>query len=171
MLTDTFSSKLDRDLIGAAGPMPIPTGILSVAAVADGADLELAAIAAKASIATAGGQASHIVLNPVHVGGLEAARDDLGRRLYDDPATRFAGLQTVQAVGATQPFVFDRGRVWLVVNRDFTVDISRETDSAWKPLRPVDPRSGQVCPGGAAAQQGGPQAHRGGGRADRAAAR
>ena len=134
VLTDTFSNKLDRDLIGpAAAPAPpVPTGILAVAAAADGEDLELAAVAAKASIRSAGGAPSHIVMNPAVLGGLEAARDDLGRRLYDDPGTGFAGLQTVISVGATQPVVYDSARVWLVVNRDFTVDTSRETEAAWK---------------------------------------
>ena len=78
VLQDTFSHKLDKDLIGAAGPAPIPTGLLSVAAAADGTDIELAAVAAKASIGTAGGQASHFVVSPHHLGQLEAARDTTG---------------------------------------------------------------------------------------------
>ena len=45
VLQDKFSSKLDRDFIGGAGPHPVPTGILNVAAEVIGADLELAAVA------------------------------------------------------------------------------------------------------------------------------
>ena len=131
VLQDTFSHKLDKDLIGAAGPAPMPTGLLSVAAAADGTDIELAAVAAKAAIGTAGGQASHFVVSPHHLGQLEAARDTTGRPLYPDAATTFAGLTTVQAVAATQPFVIDKTRCWLVVRRDFVADTSDQTDSAW----------------------------------------
>ena len=49
VLQDKFSNKLDRDFIGGAGPLPVPTGILAVAAEVTGADLELAAVAAKAA--------------------------------------------------------------------------------------------------------------------------
>ena len=130
-LQDTFSHKLDMDLVGAAGPAPVPNGILSVAAASDGADLELAAIAAKASIGQAGGTASHICLSPAFIGELEAARDTLGRALYPDAAITFAGLTTVIGVAATQPIVYDRSRTWLVVRRDFVADMSSQTDSAW----------------------------------------
>jgi HK97 family phage major capsid protein len=131
VLVDTFSNKLDRDLIGASGPAPVPTGILSVAAEVTGADWQLAAVAAKAQIATAGGAASHISLSPAVLGQIEAERDDLGRQLYPDAATTFAGLTTVPAVGASQPVVYASDRVWLVVRRDFQADLSRETESAW----------------------------------------
>jgi HK97 family phage major capsid protein len=132
VLVDTFSNKLDRDMIGAAGPAPIPAGILSVAAEVTAADWELAAIAAKAQMGTAGGTATHIAFSPAVLGTIEAARDDLGRQLYPGAAQQFSGLQTVSAVGASQPVVYARDRVSLVINRDFTVDISRETDSAWR---------------------------------------
>jgi HK97 family phage major capsid protein len=132
VLQDTFSNKLDKDLLGAAGPAPVPTGILSVAAEVTAADWHLAAVAAKASMATAGGAASHITLSPAVLGQIESARDELGRQLYPDAATTFAGLVTVPAVGATAPVVYDRSRCWLVVRRDFTADFSRETDAAWR---------------------------------------
>jgi HK97 family phage major capsid protein len=130
-LTDTFSHKLDRDLIGAAGPMPTPAGILSVAAQMTAADWHLAAIAGKAAMATAGGAATHFCASPAVLGEIESARDDLGRQLYPDVAQSFAGLATISAVGATQPFIFAKDRCWLVINKDFTVDVSRETTSAW----------------------------------------
>ena len=154
MLVDTFSNKLDRDLIGAAGPHPIPAGILSVAAEVTAADWELAAIAAKAQMATAGGTATHITLSPAVLGTIESARDDLGRQLYPGAAQQFAGLQTVSAVGATQPVVYARDRCSLVINRDFTVDISRETESAWKHYAQSHPGGGPVRAGGPAAEQG-----------------
>ena len=131
MLVDTFSHKLDVDMIGAAGPHPTPTGILSVAAEVEAADWELAAIAAKAQMATAGGTATHITFSPAVLGAIESERDDLGRQLYPGAAVSFAGLQTVSAVGASQPLVYARDRVNLVVRKDFSVDISRETESAW----------------------------------------
>ena len=64
VLQDKFSSKLDRDFISGAGPAPVPTGILAVAAEVTGADLELAAVKAKAQIGTAGGLADSIALHP-----------------------------------------------------------------------------------------------------------
>jgi HK97 family phage major capsid protein len=131
VLVDTFSNKLDRDLIGAAGPAPVPEGILSVAPEVTGADWQLAAVAAKAQIATAGGAASHITLSPAVLGQIEAERDDLGRQLYPDAATSFAGLVTVPAVGASQPVVYASDRLWLVIRRDFVAESSRETASAW----------------------------------------
>jgi HK97 family phage major capsid protein len=131
VLRDTFSNKLDRDLLGAAGPAPVPTGVLSVAAEVTAADWELAAIAAKAQMATAGGTASHIAVSPTVLGELESARDDIGRALYPDAATSFAGLTTISAVGATQPVVYDAARCWLVIRRDFTADMSDQTDAAW----------------------------------------
>ena len=39
VIQDTFSNKLDKDLIGASGPHPTPTGILSVAAEVTAAGL------------------------------------------------------------------------------------------------------------------------------------
>jgi HK97 family phage major capsid protein len=131
-IQDTFSAKLDKDLIGAAGPAPTPTGILAVAAEVSAADWQLAAVAAKAAMATAGGAASHIALSPAVLGQIEAERDDLGRQLYPDAATTFAGLATVVAVNATQPVVYDQSRCWLVVRRDFSAETSRETASAWE---------------------------------------
>jgi HK97 family phage major capsid protein len=131
VLQDTFSHKLDVDLVGAAGPAPVPTGILSVATASDGADLELAAVQAKADLGTSGGTATHIALSPHFIGELEGKRDTTGRALYPDVATTFVGLQTVTAVAATQPFVYDATRCWLAIRRDFVADMSRETDSAW----------------------------------------
>ena len=83
-------------------------------------------------MATAGGTATHITFSPAVLGAIESERDDLGRQLYPFAAQQFAGLQTVSAVGATQPVVYARDRVWLVVRRDFSVEFSRETDSAWR---------------------------------------
>lgn len=132
VLQDTFSNKLDRDLIGGSGAAPVPQGILGVAAEVTAADWQLAAVAARAAMGTAGGTATHISLSPAVLGDIESERDDLGRQLYPDAAVSFAGLTTVPAVGATQPFVYDATRCWLIVRRDFSAEISRETASAWE---------------------------------------
>lgn len=131
IIRDKFSNRLDRDFIGGAGPHPTPTGILAVAAEATGADWELAAVAAKAAIATAGGEASHIALSPGVIGELESARDTLGRSLYPDASERFAGLDVEPCVAATQPVVYDWTRLWLVINKDFTVQMSAQVSEAW----------------------------------------
>jgi hypothetical protein len=131
VLQDKFSNKLDRDFIGGTGPHPVPTGILAVAAEVTGADLELAAVAAKAQIGTSGGLADSIALSPELIGELESARDEIGRPLYPEASERFAGLATVQAVAATQGIVYDSTRLWLVINRDFVAEMTPYTDEAW----------------------------------------
>jgi HK97 family phage major capsid protein len=131
VIEDKFSNKLERDFIGAAGPFPVPTGILAVAAEVAGADLELAAVSAKAQIGENGGEADSIAMSPTLIGTLESARDTLGRALYPDAATTFAGLSVVRSVAATQAICYDSRRLWIVINRDFTADFSRETSEAW----------------------------------------
>jgi HK97 family phage major capsid protein len=131
VVEDKFSAKLERDFIHGAGPHPTPTGILSVAAEVAGADLELAAVAAKAEIGTRGGEANSIAMSPTLIGTLESARDTLGRALYPDAATTFAGLATVRSVAATTAIVYDATRLWLVINRDFSAEFSRQTSEAW----------------------------------------
>lgn len=131
VLQDTFSAKLDRDFIGGTGPHPTPTGILAVAAEVTGADWLAAVIKAKAEIATAGGTASHVAVSPAVIGDLEDARDDLGRQLYPDASVVFGGLETVSAVAATQPVVYDSSRLWLAIRRDFQADFSEQVSEAW----------------------------------------
>jgi hypothetical protein len=131
ILVDTFSAKLDRDFIGGVGPHPVPTGILAVAAETTGRDWLAAATKAKAEIATAGGTPSHIALNPAVIGELEDARDEVGRQLYPDVSTVFAGLETVSAVAATAPVVYDGSRLWMAIRRDFVLDASNEVSEAW----------------------------------------
>ena len=80
---------------------------------------------------TAGGAASHIALSPPLIGELESARDEIGRALYPDAGTIFAGLDTVRAVAAVQPIVYDSDRLWLVINREFSVEMSGQVSEAW----------------------------------------
>jgi hypothetical protein len=40
-------------------------------------------------------------------------------------------MATVPSVSATQPFVFDSTRCWLVTRKDFLVEATPYTDSAW----------------------------------------
>jgi HK97 family phage major capsid protein len=131
VLRDTFSAKLDRDFISGTGPHPTPTGILAVASAVDGLDLELAAAKAKGQIGTAGGHADCIALSPALIAELESARDSLGRALYPEAEDEFAGLTTVRSVAATQAVVYDSTRLYLVINRDFTVDYSAQVSEAW----------------------------------------
>jgi len=129
---DTFSHKLDADLIGAAGPAPIPTGILSVATASDGTDLHAATVKAKADIGMSGGTATHVAMSPHFIGELEGIMGSgTGAPVFPDAGTTFAGLATVPAVAATQPFVFDATRCWLVTRRDFVAEATPFTDSAW----------------------------------------
>ena len=131
ILRDTFSAKLDRDFIGGSGAAPVPRGILGVAAEVTGADWLAAAIKAKAEIATAGGVPSHIALSPAVIGDLEDTRDEIGHQLYPDASQVFAGLETVSAVAATQPVVYDSRPVWMAIRRDFVADFSDQVSEAW----------------------------------------
>ena len=65
------------------------------------------------------------------IGDLENARDEVGRQLYPDASTVFAGLETVSAVAATQPVVYDSSRLWMAIRRDFQADFSNEVSEAW----------------------------------------
>ena len=103
-----------------------------MAAEVTGADWLAAAVAAKSALGTSGGKATHFCANPTILGQIEDTRDDLGRQIFADVATSFAGLATVESVGASQPFIFARDRCWLVINRDYAVDMSREAEGAWK---------------------------------------
>ena len=131
VIEDTFSAKLERDFISGAGPHPTPLGILNVASEVTGADLELAAVAAKAQIGERGGEANSIAMSPTLIGTLESARDTLGRALYPDAATTFAGLATVRSVAATQAICYDSTRLWLVINRDFSAQMTPYVSEAW----------------------------------------
>jgi HK97 family phage major capsid protein len=131
VLRDTFSHKLDADFIGGTGPHPTPTGILAVAAEVTGADWYEAVVKGKAAIAGAGGVASHVALSPAVIGDLENIRDDVGHPLFPDASTMFAGVETVSAVAATQPVVYDSSRLSMVIRRDFVADFSDETSEAW----------------------------------------
>ena len=131
VIQDKFSNRLERDFISGAGPAPVPLGVLNVASEVTGEDLELAAVAAKGEIGTAGGEANSIAMSPTLIAGLESARDTLGRSLYPDAGTTFAGLATVRSVAATQAIVYDTTRLWLVISRDFSAELSRETSEAW----------------------------------------
>ncbi len=131
ILRDTFSAKLDRDFIGGTGPHPTPTGILAVAAEVTGADWYEAVVKAKAQIATAGGEASHVALSPAVIGDLENIRDDVGHPLFPDASTMFAGLETVSAVAATQPVCYAADRLWLAIRRDFEAQMSDQVSEAW----------------------------------------
>jgi hypothetical protein len=131
VIQDTFSAKLERDFLSGDGTGRVPLGVLNVAAEVAGADLELAAITAKAQIGERGGRADSIALSPTLIGTLESARDDLGRRLYDDVETSFCGLATVRSVAATQAVVYDSTRLWIVINREFSVEMTPYVSEAW----------------------------------------
>jgi HK97 family phage major capsid protein len=131
ILRDSFSAKLDRDFIGGAGPHPVPTGILAVADEVTGADWYEATVKAKAQIATAGGTPSHVALSPGIIGDLENTRDEIGHPLYPDADAVFAGLETVSAVAASVPVVYDSSRLWLAIRRDFDAQMSDQVSEAW----------------------------------------
>jgi HK97 family phage major capsid protein len=127
VLRDSFSAKLDRDIVNGSGQDPIPEGLESVAAAVAGDDLWAATTAAKAEINGMGGSASHIALSPAAIGAEEGRRDEEGRPLWPDGLSTFAGLAVISAPAVTgQPLVYDSGRLWLVVRRDFSADLSRE---------------------------------------------
>jgi hypothetical protein len=131
VIQDTFSNRLDRDFIGGAGPFPVPTGVLAVAAETTGRDLLAAATMAKGEIGTAGGEATSIAMSPTLIAGLEDIRDEVGRQLYPDASTVFAGLETVSAVAATTAIVYDATRLHIVINRDFSAEMTPFVSEAW----------------------------------------
>ncbi len=132
ILRDTFSAKLDRDLVAGDGQGATPEGVLTAAPEVAGPDLWSAAVEAKGELGTAGGQPSHIALSPALAAAEEGRRDDIGRPLYPDGLTIFAGLTVVRALAATVPLVYDSSRCWLIVRRDFQADVSRDYAPAYE---------------------------------------
>ena len=144
VIQDKFSQQAGPGLHRRRGPRPVPTGILAVAAEVTGADLELAAVAAKGEIGTAGGEADSIAMSPTLIAELESARDEIGRSLYPDAGTTFAGLATVRSVAATHG---DRLRLHAAVDRDqpgLQRRVSRETYRGVDEVRAVAADRGPV---------------------------
>lgn len=132
ILRDTFSAKLDRDLVSGDGQGATPAGVTSIAPEVAGPDLWGAVAAAKGEIANAGGAPSHLALNPTAAAAEEGQRDGLGRPLYPDGLQTFAGLTVVRGLAATVPLVYDSSRCWLIVRRDFQADLSRDYAPAFE---------------------------------------
>lgn len=128
-----FSYKLDADLLmGAGTPAPTPSGVLPPAPAVAGPDLWRATIRAKSQIAAEGGSPSHVVMSPETAAAEEERIDQDGRPLYEDGLATFAGLQVVLVAAATEPMVYDRTKVFLVVRKDFSAMRSLEYAPAWE---------------------------------------
>ena len=77
------------------------------------------------------GTATHIAMTPAVLGQQKSLGDTQSHPLYPEAGTTFAGLTTVTAVSASQPFIFDSSWLFLVRRSDFSVDLSDQTEEAW----------------------------------------
>ena len=131
-LRDSFSGKAERDLINGDGSDDGPTGVLANAPTTAGEDLWAAAVAAKAEINGAGGQATMIALNAGDIGAEEGRRNNVGDPLYPQGLTQLAGLTVVPTRHASRPIVYDRTRVFCVIRQDWQGYLSTDYGPAFE---------------------------------------
>jgi HK97 family phage major capsid protein len=131
-LRDKWSAVLDRDLLSGAGPAPVPTGLIGQAQAVSGPDLWAAVVTAKAQIAAAGGQATHLAADPDVIGAEESRTDADGRPLWPDGLANFAGVTVVPTAGASEPLLYDSQRTVLVVRSDYEALLSEDYAPAFE---------------------------------------
>lgn len=107
-------------------------GLIGQAAQVAGPDLWAAVVTAKARIAAAGGTATHLAADPDVIGAEESRTDEDGRPLWPDGLASFAGVTVVPTAGATEPLLYDRTRVVLVVRTDYEALLSEDYAPAFE---------------------------------------
>ena len=82
-------------------------------------------------IGESGWRATHVALSPTTA--TEAAREGSdGHPVYPQGISALLGLTAVPVPGLASPRVYDAGRIYAVVARDFRVERSTEYESAFK---------------------------------------
>ena len=108
LLRDSLSAQLDDGLLNGSGP-PEPTGVIAAAPQVSGTDLLDAVLNARGAIADAGGTATTLA-------AADGTRDDTGALLYPGGFAAVTGLTPVTVPGLATPLVYDRTRVFCIVN-------------------------------------------------------
>jgi len=134
VVQDAFSRDLDLGLLGGTGAGANPLGVTGRADEAVEATLTAAVAAAVSDIGESGWRATHVALSPTTA--TEAAREGSdGHPVYPQGISALLGLTAVPVPGLASPRVYDAGRIYAVVARDFRVERSTEYESAFRETR------------------------------------
>ncbi len=125
LLRDSLSKQLDDGLLFGAGP-PEPKGVVATAAEVPGADLLEAVLAARGSIADAGGTATTLAASGAVLAAADGARDSQGALMFPNGFDAVTGLTRVTVPQLPVPLVYDRTRLYLVLRDDSSVEMSRD---------------------------------------------
>lgn len=107
--------------------VPLPVGVIGIAAAVDGTSLRAAAAAA---IGEEGGVANTIALSPTDAAA-EASREATdGTPIYPNGLATLYGMKVVQVPGLTQSLVYDATRVLFIVRDDLQLEASAEAGFA-----------------------------------------
>jgi HK97 family phage major capsid protein len=115
LLADSLSKQLDDGLLNGAGP-PEPQGVIAAAPAATGTDLLDAVLNARGAIADAGGTATTLAASGATLAAADGTRDDTGALMYPGGFAAVTGLVPVTVPGLATPLVYDRTRVFCIVN-------------------------------------------------------
>jgi HK97 family phage major capsid protein len=125
LLTDSLSRQLDDGLLHGGGP-PEPAGVVAVAPAVTGADLLDAVLAARGSIADAGGVPNILAASGADLAAADGARDSTGALTFPNGFAAVTGLTHVTVPALTPPLVYDSSRLYLVVRNDAMVEASQD---------------------------------------------
>ena len=125
LLQDSLSRQLDDGLLHGGGP-PAPRGVVATAPETSGADLLEAVLAARGSIADAGGTATTVAASGAVLAAADGARDDSGALMFPGGFAAVTGLVPVTVPDLDPPLVYDATRMYLVVRSDAAVEMSRD---------------------------------------------
>ena len=125
LLRDSLSKQLDDGLLFGSGP-PEPKGVVATADEVPGADLLEAVLAARGSIADAGGTATTLAASGAVLAAADGARDGQGALMFPNGFDAVTGLTRVTVPQLPVPLVYDRTRLYLVLRDDSSVEMSRD---------------------------------------------
>ncbi len=123
LLRDSLSAQLDDGLLNGGGP-PEPRGVIAAAPPASGTDLLEAVLAARGSIADAGGTATTLATSGATLAAADGERDSTGALMFPSGLAAVTGLEPVTVPNLATPLVYDQTRLYLVVRNDSTVEVS-----------------------------------------------
>ena len=126
LLADSLSLQLDDGLLTGSGP-PEPAGVIAAAPNAGGATLLEAVAAAKGGISDAGGVPTTLAMSGADMAAADTAVDAGGQMIYPGGFGPAVGLVPVTVPGLATPLVYDKSRVYCVVNGELSsVDMSTD---------------------------------------------
>lgn len=126
LLRDSLSRQLDEGLLFGQGA-PEPQGVVAAAPAASGDDMLSAVLAARGAIGDAGGRATTLAASGAWFAAADNARDASSALLWPRGIADISGLEPVTVPGLDPPLVYDRDRVYCVVNGELS-SVEMSTD-------------------------------------------